>query len=128
MSTTIALIAIYYLCVEWHKTAASVDAYNLMENRRPMTFALRLLAVQAVIMVILIVKNCIVPLFKMAVKGSFTNVSITLMNNAIGPIIISALMIVTVFVADWIRTAEKTAVINFSSLALAVVSLLVSLT
>ena len=37
-------------------------------------------------------------------------------------------MIVTVFVADWIRTAEKTAVINFSSLALAVVSLLVSLT
>lgn len=77
---------------------------------------------------ILIVKNCIVPLFKMAVKGSFINVSITLMNNAIGPIILSVLMIVTVFVADWIRTAEKTAVINFSSLALAVVSLLVSLT
>lgn len=126
LTVAITFISICYLIKEYREINKDVKDYHLELQALPVKIMIWFLLAQACIMLTFIIKDCIVPLIYSIASSSNMHLQESAMNAAVQPTIMSSLMLLAILIADWIRNARKSAVINFASFALAIVSLLIS--
>ena len=126
LTVAITFISICYLIKEYREINKDVKDYHLELQALPVKIMIWFLFAQACIMLTFIIKDCIVPLIYSIASSSNMHLQESAMNAAVQPTIMSSLMLLAILIADWIRNARKSAVINFASFALAIVSLLIS--